>query len=73
MIIKGNILELDNKFTYNLKDIKDRLFPVYYDNTNTHILNYQEHKLSKINNCVRRLDFYDEDEKTISKIVKSYQ
>lgn len=73
MIIKGNILELDNKLTYNLKDIKDRLFPVYYDNTNTHILNYQEHKLSKINNCVRRLDFYDEDEKTISKIVKSYQ
>lgn len=73
MIIKGNILELDNKFTYNLKDIKDRLFPVYYDNTNTHILNYQEHKLSKINNCIRRLDFYDEDEKTISKIVKSYQ
>lgn len=73
MIIKGNILELDNKLTYNLKDIKDRLFPVYYDNTNTHILNYQEHKLSKINNCVRRLDFYNEDEKTISKIVKSYQ
>lgn len=73
MIIKGNILELGNKLTYNLKDIKDRLFPVYYDNTNTHILNYQEHKLSKINNCVRRLDFYDEDEKTISKIVKFYQ
>ena len=73
MIIKGNILDLDNKLTYNLKDIKNRLFKVYYDNTNTHILNYQEHRLSKINNCIKRLDFYDEDEKTISEIVKSYQ
>lgn len=73
MIIKGNILDLDNKLTYNLKDIKNRLFKVYYDNTNTHILNYQEHRLSNINNCIKRLDFYDEDEKTISEIVKSYQ
>lgn len=64
MIIKGNILNLDiNKFDYKLEDFKNRLFPVYYDGINTHILNYEMVNLGlqDVMNCYFRYDFYDED------------
>ena len=63
MIIKGNILNLDiNKFDYKLEDFKERLFPVYYDGINTHILNYEKVNLGlqDVINCYFRYDFYDE-------------
>lgn len=63
MIIKGNILNLDiNKFDYKLEDFKNRLFPVYYDGINTHILNYEKVNLGlqDVINCYFRYDFYDE-------------
>lgn len=63
MIIKGNILNLDiNKFDYKLEDFKERLFPVYYDGINTHILNYEKVNLvlQDVMNCYFRYDFYDE-------------
>ena len=63
MIIKGNILNLDiNKFDYKLEDFKNRLFPVYYDGINTHILNYEKVNLGlqDVMNCYFRYDFYDE-------------
>ena len=63
MIIKGNILNLDiNKFDYKLEDFKNRLFPVYYDGVNTHILNYEMVNLGlqDVMNCYFRYDFYDE-------------
>ena len=63
MIIKGNILNLDiNKFDYKLEDFKNRLFPVYYDGINTHILNYEMVNLGlqDVMNCYFRYDFYDE-------------
>lgn len=63
MIIKGNILNLDiNKFDYKLEDFKERLFPVYYDGINTHILNYEKVNLGlqDVMNCYFRYDFYDE-------------
>ena len=63
MIIKGNILNLDNcKYSYKLEDFKNRLFPVYYDGINTHILNYEMVNLGlqDVMNCYFRYDFYDE-------------
>lgn len=72
MIIKGNILNLDiNKFDYKLEDFKNRLFPVYYDGINTHILNYEKVNLGlqDVMNCYFRYDFYDEGIKTFNNIL----
>jgi putative protease len=77
MIIKGNILSLyENDYSYKLIDFKERKFPVYYDGINTHILNYEYRNIdiSKIKDkCVLRLDFYDEDNYLLEKIVKEHQ
>ncbi len=77
MVIKGNILNLDSKSnTYYLKDIKSNIFPVYYKNKQTHILNYEKRKwyLKPSNsNITLRLDFYDENSNEIASIVKKYQ
>ena len=73
MIIKGNILNLDIKdHTYTIKDFKNRIFPVYYDGINTHILNY-ENKNLKIENITNRLDFYNENSNEILNILKKYK
>ena len=72
MIIKGNILNLDNcKYSYKLEDFKNRLFPVYYDGINTHILNYEMVNLGlqDVLNCYFRYDFYDENVNTFSNIL----
>ena len=65
MIIKGNILNIiANDYSYSLVDNENREFPVYYDGTCTHILNYKgiELKNKKIlkDYVVLRYDFYKE-------------
>lgn len=77
MIIKGNILSLsENDFSNQLVDFKKRKFPVYYDGTNTHILNYEnknildKNLLSKVTNL--RFDFFDETATEIQNVVKQY-
>lgn len=77
MIIKGNILNLSTKvYEYNLRDDKNRLFPVYFDGVNTHVLNYEPIKLDDINLLKQyasiRLDFYDEEPEKIKKIINEY-
>ena len=74
MIIKGNILNISTDISkYKLKDFKNRLFPVFYDGINTHILNYENFERNNLKNCIIRLDFYDESYEEIIKIIKSYQ
>ena len=75
MIIKGNVLNLEsNSFDYQLQDYKNRLFPVYFDGINTHILNYEENN-SIINktNISNRLEFYLESSEQIKNIIKKYE
>ena len=74
MIIKGNILNISTDISkYKLKDFNNRLFPVFYDGINTHILNYENFERNNLKNCIIRLDFYDESYEEIIKIIKSYQ
>ena len=75
MIILGNILNLEeNVFDYELIDIKDRHFPVYYDGKKTIIYNWE--KVSKINNnipnCIKKLDFYEESPKEIEQVLNNF-
>ena len=77
MIIKGNILELnENDKSYNLIDNRNRIFKVYYDGVNTHVLNYEkinifDNEIIK-NNVNLRFDFYDETPSEIKNIVNNY-
>lgn len=78
MIIKGNILNLNvDDYNYQLKDIKNRSFPVYFDGRNTYVLNYCNRKIDnkKIlgNYLNTRLDFFLEDSKEVKDIVNMYQ
>ena len=78
MIIKGNILNLNvDDYNYQLKDIKNRSFPVYFDGCNTYVLNYCNRKIDnkKIlgNYLNTRLDFFLEDSKEVKNIVNMYQ
>ena len=77
MLIKGNILNLiENEYDYNIIDFKNRIFPVYYDGINTHILNYENKFIKKDeilnNNISLRLNFFDESSKEVEKIVNHY-
>ena len=71
MIIKGNILGLDDNTNYDLIDKRNRCFKIYSKNNLTHILNYEiflkkykyDFKYSK------RFDFYDESSEDIINIV----
>ena len=73
MIIKGNILDIENNdYTYNLIDFKNRKFPVYYDGVNTHILNHENKNIDInkfINDCILRYDFYNEKDYNVYNIV----
>ena len=71
MIIKGNILNITNdKYRYSLLDLRKREFKVYFENNKTYIL---DSKIQSVNikspSVIKRFDFYDEDDKTIEKIV----
>ena len=71
MIIKGNILDIDkNSFIYDIKDSKDRLFPVYYDGINTHIYNYINRDVFDVS-LDYRFDFYNESKEDINSILKN--
>ena len=76
MVIKDNILDLkENVFSYYLKDLHQRLFPVYFNGVQTIILNYNTqpkldfHSLCK--DVSVRYQFYQENENEIFEIVKN--
>lgn len=74
MVIKDNILNIEkNNYNYNLIDLKKRIFPVYFDGINTHVMNY-ENKVLETQNLVTkvalRYDFFNESATQIKKIVK---
>ena len=77
MIIKGNILNLEqNDKTYELIDNKERKFPVYYDGTNTHVMNYEisnKTDLKDLNEFITyRFKFDKEKPNEIETIINSY-
>lgn len=77
MVIKGNILNLSTKvYEYKLRDVKNRVFPVYYDGINTYVLSHEKIKLSDLkvlkNYASIRLNFYDETPEEIKKIISEY-
>lgn len=77
MVIKGNILKLSTKvYDYKLRDTKGRVFPVYFDGVNTHVLNYEQVKLDDVKLLKKyaslRLDFYDEEPDKIKSIINEY-
>lgn len=71
MIIKGNILNITNdKYRYSLLDLRKREFKVYFENNKTYILDSKTQSVNiKSPSVIKRFDFYDEDDKTIEKIV----
>ena len=74
MIIKGNILSL-KKGNYYLEDDKKRCFPVYYDGTLTHILNYEiwdRNESYDYNNIYYRLDFFEESASETQQILTRF-
>ena len=77
MVIKGNILNISTKvYEYKLRDGKDHLFPVYFDGTNTVILNNENKLLSDIELFRKyasvRLNFFDEDQDTIKNLLTEF-
>lgn len=57
MIIKGNVLNIDCDGVYSLKDIKNRVYPVYYDGVNTHIYQYDLMKHKRFDLCNNRYHY----------------
>ena len=77
MLIKGNILNLDRTDkSYELIDINERKFPVFFDGTNTHIMNFEitnKQDLKDIGDFITyRFKFDKEKPDEIEKIIKSY-
>ena len=74
MIIKGNILNLNkNDYNYQLIDIKNRVFNLYYDGIFTHIYNCEVRNLKNSNkNIINRLDFLFDSSDTVEKVCKDY-
>lgn len=78
MIIKGNILNITkDDYNYSLSDIKNRVFPVFYDGCLTHVMNFEQRKesLSQFlkENIQIRLDFHLETKNEVYSIIKKYQ
>ena len=76
MVIKDNILNLKkDDYSYYLKDLHHRLFPVYFDGVHTIVLNYSVQSkldLSNLDKSVSvRNQFFGEDSKVISEITKN--
>ena len=74
---KGNILNISTKvYEYKLRDNKNRLFPVYYDGINTHVLNHENITLDEVKLLKKyasiRLDFYDENAETVKRLVNEF-
>lgn len=73
MIIKGNVLNLDDSYDYNLVDKKNRCFKVFYNNNLTHIMNYEKRDENYNFNYIKRFDFYDENRLQIIDTVNKYK
>ncbi len=76
MIIKGDILQLEENHYYNLTDSKNRKFPVYFDGRLTHVLNWEDKNLNLIHNhsnLTKRFDFLFESPSEIEKIITRFQ
>ena len=77
MLIKGNILDLDkNDKTYELIDVKEKKFPVFFDGVNTHVMNYEvtnKQDLKEIKDFITyRFKFDKETPDELEKIIKTY-
>jgi putative protease len=76
MIIKGNILHLEENHYYNLTDSKNRKFPVYFDGRLTHVLNWEDKNMNIFHNhsnLTMRFDFLFESPSEIEKIITRFQ
>ncbi len=78
MLIDDNIFSIkENDYSMTICDIKHRHFPVFYDGTNTHILNYENKEVTNSNLLSQvsslRFDFYAESATEIKSIVKNYR
>ena len=76
MVIKDNILNLKkDDYSYYLKDLHQRLFPVYFDGAHTIILNYSVQSKLDLSSLDKRVSvrnqFYQEDSEVISEITKN--
>lgn len=75
MLIKGNILNIEaNQYDYELVDIKNRKFPVYFDGINTVVLNYRNFNYGSefIRYADIRYNFFDESSIEIENIVSEF-
>ena len=77
MLIKGNILNIEkNDKQYELIDVKEKKFPVFYDGYQTHVMNYEltnKEDLKELKDYITyRIKFDKENEEEIEKIIKSY-
>lgn len=57
MLIKGNILDIDCNHEYLLVDLKKRIYPVYFDGVNTHVLDHKVLTRKKDYGCNRRYHY----------------
>ena len=76
MIIKGNILHLEANHYYDLVDLKNRKFPVYYDGRLTHVLNWEDKNMNLSHlhsNLTMRFDFLFESPQEIEKIITRFK
>ena len=78
MLIKGNILNIkENDYQYTLINSNNLEFPVYFDGVNTHILNYERKELNNLETIKKyanvRIDFENEDEKEIEKLIDKFK
>ena len=73
--LRGSVLEeainiTNDKYRYSLLDLRKREFKVYFENNKTYILDSKTQSVNiKSPSVIKRFDFYDEDDKTIEKIV----
>lgn len=75
MMIKGNILNMEEEyFRYQIKDKRNRFFPVYQKEKNTYILNDKKiiKNIDSKFSYVKRFDFYEEGKEEIEEIIKKF-
>ncbi|MBR3211112.1 MAG: U32 family peptidase [Bacilli bacterium] len=74
MIIKGNILNIEeHQFSYQLKDIRNHLYPVFFDGSYTYIYHYENRKILDPSLDVNKLFiFYDEKKEEIQSLLREY-
>lgn len=74
MIIKSNILSLEENVPYHLVDFKKAKYPVYFDGEYTHILHSEvKESTSRVIDGFYYFDFYEEKKEDIMSIVKQFR